>query len=259
MKRLLLAGSVGIVVRGRFDLLPINQIITGDCIKVMGSFPEESIGMILTSPPYNVGLKYDGFDDNLPEDEFREFNKEWLAGAFRVIEDTGRMYSVISDKMLWWFKDLSIEIGWNFIQPLVWCKPNLIGGTKRITGDWNIMTENILLFRKGERTSMLKGGKNVNTFNWFKEVSPQSNHKGGRHHPAQMPFSLCQKIISRTPGDPILDPFCGSGQVLRAARSLKRNYIGIDLVSTVTEKARDFVNGEIYRLPEQAKLGFDEV
>ncbi len=234
----------------------MNEIIVGDCREVMKTIPDETIGMILTSPPYNVGLKYDGFDDNLPEDEFKEFNKEWLAGAFRVTKDTGRMYSIISDKMLWWFKDLAVEVGWFFVQPLVWCKPNLIGGTKRITGDWNTMTENILLFRKGKRTPMLKGGENVNTFNWFKEVIPQSNHKNGRHHPAQLPFTLCKKIISRTPGDPVLDPFAGSGQVLRAAKSLNREWLGIELVDSVAETARKFISGPTKRDPSQKVFEF---
>lgn len=229
----------------------MNEIIVGDCREVMAIFPAESIGMILTSPPYNVGLKYDGFDDNLPEEKFVEFNKEWLRESYRIIQDTGRLYAIISDKMLWWFKDVAVDVGWNFVQVLVWCKPNLIGGTKKITGDWNTMTENILLFRKGKRISMLEGGKGFNTFNWFLETIPQSNFKEGRHHPAQLPFSLCQKIIARTPGDPVLDPFVGSGQVLRAAKSLNRKYIGIELVEDVTKVARKFVAGKIKNHPQQ--------
>lgn len=221
--------------------LEANKIITGDCVDIMSSYPDNSIGLIITSPPYNVGLNYDGFDDNLCEDDFRKFNYNWLAESFRISKESARMYVIISDKMLWWFREMAESVGWQYGQLLVWCKPNLVGKHGKITGDWNHMTENILLFRKGKRIPMQAGGS-TNTFNWFVETIPQSNHKMGRHHPAQLPFSLCYKIISRTPGEPILDPFAGSGQVLRAAKSLKRSYIGIELVEAVAEKARDFVN-----------------
>jgi DNA modification methylase len=42
-------------------MLPINQVITGNCIEVMANWEPESIGLIFTSPPYNVGLNYDGY------------------------------------------------------------------------------------------------------------------------------------------------------------------------------------------------------
>ncbi len=228
----------------------MNEILIGDCREVMKTIPDETIGMILTSPPYNVDLKYDGFDDNLPEDEFKEFNKEWLAGAYRVIQDTGRLYTIISDNMLWWFKDVAVGVGWKFVQPLVWCKPN-VTHPGRISKDWNQMAEWILLFRKGKRTDMLNAYRISNTFNWFNDAVPQSNFKEGRHHPAQLSFSLCQKIISRTPGEPVLDPFAGSGQVLRAAKSLNREWLGIELVDSVAETARKFVSGDIKRDPSQ--------
>lgn len=223
----------------------MNEIRIGDCVEVMRTMPDESIGMILTSPPYNGGLSYEGFDDNLPEDEFREFNRQWLAEAYRVLQNTSRMYAIVNDKMLFWFREVAEDVGWTFVQPLVWCKPN-ITRPGRVSKDWNQMAEWILLFRKGKRTAMLNKYTISNTFNWFIDAVPQSNFTGGRHHPAQLPFSLCQKIISRTPGEPVLDPFAGSGQVLRAAKSLKRTYLGIELVADVAERARRYVkNGSV--------------
>lgn len=234
----------------------LNRVITGDCVEVMRSFPDESIGMILTSPPYNVGLNYEGFDDNLTEEEFKEFNRRWLEEAYRVAYETARIYVIVSDKMLWWFRGMAEEIGWKYVQLLIWCKPNFLGRAGMITADWNLMTENILLFRKGKRTSMQAGGLRVTTHNWFVETSPQSNYRDGRHHPAQLPFPLCWKIISRTPGEPVLDPFAGSGQVLRAAKSLNRSYIGIELVQEVAEKARQFID-DIYFVNNQHQGMFE--
>jgi len=220
--------------------LPINQIVIGDCREVMTGFPRESVGLIITSPPYNVGLNYEGFDDNLQEDEFVQFNYEWLSQAYQIAKDTTRLYAVIGDKMLWFFREQAEKAGWDYVQKLTWCKPNFVG--RKISGDWNYMSEDILLFRKGKRTPMLSNFENgVTTHNWFVEAVPQSNFKEGRIHPAQMPLRMCKKLIARTPGEPILDPFVGSGQVLRASRAYGRAFVGIELVPAVAERARKFI------------------
>jgi site-specific DNA-methyltransferase (adenine-specific) len=211
----------------------------------MTGFPSESVGLIFTSPPYNVGLRYDGFDDNLPEDKFRQFNFEWLAAAYHVAMNTTRLYVVLSDQMLWWFREAAEQAGWTYVQILIWCKPNFASRSKTISQDWNFASEEVLLFRKGLRTPMLKD-MIATTHNWFVEAVPQRNYRDGRIHPAQMPLRLCKKIIARTPGTPVLDPFAGSGQVLRAAKALEREYVGIELVPSVAENAREFVrNGPI--------------
>ena len=198
---------------------------------------DESVGVILTSPPYNIGLKYDGYFDEIPHDEHVAFTRAWIKESFRVAKEGARAYFILSDSMMWWTKPIAEEIGWTFGQILTWCKPNFVGKAGRIGGDWNYMSEPILLFRKGKRTPML-ASYGVNTHNWFKETIPQSNFKEGRIHPAQLPVSLCFKILARTPGDPILDPFAGSGSVLVAAKQLGRHHIGFDIVPSTCQKAR---------------------
>ena len=213
-----------------------NNIVTGNCISVMNSMDEFSVDIILTSPPYNVGLNYDGFDDNITDEEHRNFSYEWLVEAFRVLSDGGRMYVIVSDNMIYWFREVAEKAGFKYVQKLVWCKPNFVGMAGKITNDWNYMTEDILLFRKGKRTAMLRGSGT--THNYFVVPTPQSNWTGGRIHPAQIPVNLCVKILDRTPGNIVLDPFAGSGSVLVAAKILWRNYIGIELVDSVAERAR---------------------
>jgi len=115
------------------------------------------------------------------------------------------------------------------------------------------MTEDILLFRKGHRTSMLSS-LICGTWNWFIETTPQRNFKEGRIHPAQMPIRLCLRILSRTPGEPVLDPFAGSGQVCRAAKALGRSYIGIEISENVANRARQFIAGVTPRNYNQNQL-----
>lgn len=218
-----------------------NGIYCGDCLDLMRRIPDNSVNIILTSPPYNVGLKYDGFEDKLTDKEHKAFTAEWLKEAYRVTADTGRMYVIVSDRMLWWLKGKAEKAGWTFVQLLTWCKPNFVGSAQRLKEDWNFMTEQILLFRKGTRTPMLKA-LGATTHSYFEETVPQSNFKEGRIHPAQLPLPLREKILSRTPGDLVLDPFAGSASVCLAAQNLGRQYIGIDIVESVVERARARLN-----------------
>ncbi len=214
-------------------------LIQGDARRI--PLKDESVDIILTSPPYNVKLPYEDYEDNLPDDEFRDLIKNFLSEAYRVCAESSRMYCVLGDKIIWWFKPMAEDAGFTFVQKLTWCKSNLVRGSGRITGDWNYMTEDILLFIKGKRTPMLKGGDDTTTFNWFVEAVPQTNFKAGRIHIAQFPYRLCKRILARTPGAVVLDPFCGSGQVLRAARVLGREGIGIEIGKKTIRKAHDFV------------------
>jgi site-specific DNA-methyltransferase (adenine-specific) len=68
-----------------------NKIINGDCIEVMKTLPENSIDLIVTSPPYGVGIKYDTHDDDMVIDEYLEFATKWLTEAFKVLKDDGRI------------------------------------------------------------------------------------------------------------------------------------------------------------------------
>lgn len=72
-------------------MIETGKIINGDCIEVMKTFPEGSIDLVVTSPPYNVNISYDVHKDDLPMDEYYEWTKDWLREAFRVLKDDGRI------------------------------------------------------------------------------------------------------------------------------------------------------------------------
>lgn len=69
----------------------VNTIINGDCIKVMSEMPEKSVDLIVTSPPYGVGIDYDMFEDDLEFDQYKVFSNNWLREAYRVLKDDGRI------------------------------------------------------------------------------------------------------------------------------------------------------------------------
>jgi site-specific DNA-methyltransferase (adenine-specific) len=69
----------------------IGKIINGSCIEVMAEMSESSVDLIVTSPPYGVGIDYDTHDDDIEFEEYKIFSKEWLSQSFRVLKDDGRI------------------------------------------------------------------------------------------------------------------------------------------------------------------------
>ena len=69
----------------------LSQIINGDCVEVMSKLPENSVDLVITSPPYSVNISYDVYDDNTTLEEYLEFTKKWLESAFRLLKDDGRI------------------------------------------------------------------------------------------------------------------------------------------------------------------------
>ena len=68
-----------------------NKIINGNCIEEMSKLPENSVDLLVTSPPYNVGIDYDTHDDKTSMDDYWEFTKNWLTEGFRVLKTDGRI------------------------------------------------------------------------------------------------------------------------------------------------------------------------
>jgi site-specific DNA-methyltransferase (adenine-specific) len=72
-------------------MLETNKIINDNCVDVMSKMPNDSIDLIVTSPPYNVGIDYDSCDDRMSMEDYWEWTKEWLTESFKVLKDDGRI------------------------------------------------------------------------------------------------------------------------------------------------------------------------
>jgi len=69
----------------------VGKVISGDCIEVMAKMPESSVDLIVTSPPYGVGIAYDSFNDDIEFEQYKLFSASWMREAYRVLKDDGRI------------------------------------------------------------------------------------------------------------------------------------------------------------------------
>lgn len=72
-------------------MIKTGEIINGNCIDEMKKLPESSVDLLVTSPPYNVGIDYDTHNDNQDMEDYWGWTEEWLTEAFKVLKDDGRV------------------------------------------------------------------------------------------------------------------------------------------------------------------------
>ena len=64
----------------------------GDCLEVFRSLPEGQVSAIVTSPPYNLGIRYRSYDDTLPRREYLQWTERWIAAARGVLAPAGSLF-----------------------------------------------------------------------------------------------------------------------------------------------------------------------
>jgi site-specific DNA-methyltransferase (adenine-specific) len=69
-----------------------SRFYLGDCIEVLNQLPAQSIDVIVTSPPYNLGIRYNRYQDSLAPSEYLEWTDAWVAAAARVLRPSGSLF-----------------------------------------------------------------------------------------------------------------------------------------------------------------------
>ena len=92
---ILVCVDLGVGIRNNkkyiLKMIETGKIINGDCVEVMKTLPEGSVDLVVTSPPYGVGIAYDVHEDDVEFNEYLEFAKSWLTEAYKVLKDDGRI------------------------------------------------------------------------------------------------------------------------------------------------------------------------
>jgi modification methylase len=235
-------------------MLPLNQILDGDCIEVMNGLPEASIDLIFADPPYNLQLRgdlhrpdnsrVDAVDDAWDQfDSFKAydlFTQKWLAAARRLLKPNGAIWVIGSYHNIFRVGTALQDQGFWLLNDVVWRKsnpmPNFRG--KRLTNAhetmiWASKSEGAKYTFNYEALKELNEGIQMRS-DWVLPIC--SGHerlkddKGDKAHPTQKPESLLHRVLVGTtnPGDVVLDPFFGTGTTGAVAKLLGRNYIGIE-------------------------------
>ena len=207
-----------------------------DSLKIMNKFPQESIDLILTDPPYGVNSNEIDYKDEYFNIE--DFSR--LSSA--ILKRNSRLYLFIAQKTL--CNTIKRMRGFDLHQILIWHKPNFIGGGKKVF-DYTSSYEFILLFHKGMPEKLNNPRKiskdYLSNSDVLRYTQPQSNFKKDkRYHIHQKPLKLIEHLIlsSSKQNNLILDSFLGSGTTAVASEKLNRRWIGIEINPRYCEVAK---------------------
>ncbi len=239
----------------------------GDCMDLLASIPDESIQLVVTSPPYNLGKEY---EKRLDLDVYVHEQAAVIAESVRVLRRTGSICWQVGnfvqeseivplDTLLY---PVFSKLGLKMRNRVVWHFEHGLHCTKRFSGRY----ESIMWFTKsddyvfdvdpvrvpqkypgkkhfkGPRAGQYSGnplGKNPGDVWIIPNV--KSNHVEKTEHPCQFPVELVERLVlSMTEKkDWVLDPFVGTGTSILAAAKNDRRGIGAELHDPYVEIARD--------------------
>jgi len=248
------------------------QIWCDDCITAMSKkIAEKTVSVVVTSPPFNLGVRYNSYQDDLPWEEYLE----WLESVFveikRVLRDDGSLFlNVGSSRRKPWNAMRVAEVAGKYFalqNEIVWVKAITVDGKAHgqfspVCGDrfLNHNFEMIFHFTKdgklpldrlavgveyNEPTNRLRS-KTHNNLRcggdvWFIPYETIQGEMEKGCHPAIFPVELaerCIKLAGIKKDGVVLDPFCGIGSTLVAAKSLGVKAIGIEIDPVYCEQAR---------------------
>jgi len=231
-----------------------DNFLTSNCIE------ENSVDLIVTSPPYNVDIHYNSFDDQIPYKKYLEFTELWIEKAYKLSKEDGRLclnipldknkggqQSVYADIVT-----IAKKIGWKYHSTVVWNEGNI--SRRTAWGSWLSASapyviapvEMIVIMYKKRWKKLSKEKKSDITkdefIEWTNGLWTFSGERKKRvKHPAPFPVELpkrCIKLFTFV-GDTILDPFLGSGSTLIACALLNRKGIGVEIDKNYCEIAKN--------------------
>jgi len=220
---------------------------------------KNSVDLIITSPPYNVGIEYGSNNDEIGYGDYLEFCKIWLKNCYFWAKDRGRFclnipldknkggqQSVGADLI-----QIAKKIGWKYHSTIIWNEGNI--SRRTAWGSWLSASapyviapvEIIVVLYKNEWKKLQKGVSDIakDEFmawtNGLWSFNGESKKRIG--HPAPFPRELprrCIKLFSFV-GDVVLDPFSGSGTTMIEAFCNDRKFIGIEIDKSYCEIAKN--------------------
>lgn len=234
------------------------NLIHGDCLIQMRDLPADSIDVVVTSPPYNLGIKYGKYEDTAEREDYLRWTVEWCREVKRLLKDNGSFFlnvgasprnpmfphevvlalrdTFVLQNTFHWIKSITVEtragdsVSAGHFKPInsqryvTDCHEYVFHLTK--TGD--VPLERLAIgVEYADKSNIARWGhtggqdKRCRGNNWFVPYETIKSRDNDRPHPATFPVQLaewCIKVHGRNPELSVLDPFLGIGNAAMAAR-----------------------------------------
>lgn len=256
-------------------MLEVNKVYCGDGVELMKEIGDGEVDFVFTDPPYMITSeleinrvsnksKYDSWlsfrrneevyswDHFSSLEAYLDFVYSFVSESYRVLRTGGHLVVFFDKFKVSYLVDYCVKLGFKARQCLYWLKSNPVPQARKVK--FMEALEMMCWFTKGTVSRKhavfhYELGQHPNYF-VHSICSGKERKEGG--HPTQKPVKLLEWLIKylTDEGELVLDPFCGSGSVLVAAKRLNRKYIGIDINS----KYVDIATKRLETIPTQLNL-----
>ncbi len=226
------------------NITTLSKVGQGDCLKLLETIEPDSIDLILTDPPYNLGrfmrkrgtnikgmrnnhFAYSGWDDLAFSDWVKEMTI-FLNECHRVLKKRGALVMFMSVIKAETIINIATQAGFYYKTVGIWHKTNPM--PRNMNLHFINSTESWIYFINDATTGTFNNnGKPIHDFIETATISI-SEHKIGKH-PTQKPKSILQHFVSTltNEGDVVLDPFMGSGSTGVVCELTNRHFVGFEL------------------------------
>lgn len=244
-----------------------NRIYHEDCMKTLSRMEDNSIDLIITSPPYNKNayatgagaskswkamrgrqIAYDKYDDSKPPPVYEEWQKQVITECVRVLKPHGSLFynhkDIIVDGVIIppkWVYDFKIH------QQIIWNRGSSLANDPHY---FQPITEYIYWIVKDPKKVFFNKSECV-----FRQNVWNINFEINTKHPAPFPETLVGNILlgCSKQGDVVYDPFSGSGTTAKKSLELGRRYIGSEISEEYVRMAEMRIM-ELRRMPSLFSL-----
>ena len=226
----------------------------GDCLEIMKKFPEESIDLILTDPPYQISKKHN-FDKMKDRKKKRTgtffgnwdyFNIKIWKFVTKLISKNGSIVSFMAFEQYGEFFKILTSCGFDIKDKIIWEKTNPFprNRDRRYVPNIELI---VWCVRKGAKWTFNR--QNSKYESCVLKFPSESGARFKRFHPTQKPLELLEYLVKTysNEGDLVLDFTCGSGTTLVACEKLNRRWIGIEINPDYCKIAKERIENVIRR------------
>jgi len=251
--------------------IEINKIYNQNCIEGMGSIPKNKIDLVITDPPFAINFKakkanynrtssrvLTGYNEIKPEDYY-DFTFAWMSEVFRILKDSGSMYVFSGWNNLKDILRALDDVGFTTINHVIWkYQFGVVTKKKFVTSHYHCLyvckddkKRKFFPFSRFKKDEKTKDGRSLH----YRDKEDVWDIKreywtGDEKTPTKLPFEIIEKLLeySSEKKDIVFDPFLGSGQVAVVSKSLKRRFLGFEIVPDYYKFAKKRLDKNMYRI-----------
>lgn len=225
------------------DRIELDYIYNEDCMSLMSRIPDDSVDLIVTSPPYNKGywssnrnpnngfntksrrIEYDSFNDCMNPNEYDDWQRKVIRSCLRILKPTGSLFYNHQP-----IQKMHQEVNPLFVyefpvkQTIVWNRKS----TPKLDKSYFFPVVEWIYWIQKSHDARVKFERNRALFNkcvW--EIMPDKNNPFPAPFPEDLPMNCI--LTCTDEGDIVFDPFMGSGTVAKVCKKMNRRYIGSEL------------------------------